>query len=553
MASTGAPPPYSINNSTSTHKTETSSFECIGSTGDNLESQRWAEQPVESSVGEGIEPLWKPSLVDWLTILMLLLLSMMITIDGTILASILPSLTASLKMSSADAFWCGTGYLLSCAITQPYFTTLSGFVQRRCQMLLALGLFTAGTLICCLSKHFAQMISGRVIQGIGAGGVASGSFILLADLVPLRERPMYCGLVVLFGAVGAVIGPLLGGLFIDHLNWRWAFYINFPFLLVIFGQLIFVPLPLQHTQESTHRIGSLDWAGGVLFLTSAGSFLIGLSWGGVQYPWNSWKTYVPIILGGLGLIATMFWEGYMTPNPILHIHLFKSVRQISAYILVFFHGFLNLSELYCIPIYFQSAKLRSATSASITLIPITAAILPAAAVTGILITRFGYIHWPLWLSWIITVIATGCLISWDTSTTTVQWALNLVAVGVGHGITLSSLNSCVQVLADPKDTSYAFAMYAFVRTIGMCVGVPVGGTTFSNRLKFHAHNLGLPAEIGGNMVGAIDAFKDMTATAEQVEVFKLAYARAFRNVAEALTGIAVLGLIVSVFVRRVRL
>ena len=134
-----------------------------------------------------------------------------------------------------------------------------------------------------------------------------------------------------------------------------------------------------------------------------------------------------------------------------------------------------------------------------------------------------------------------------------QWALSLIAVGVGHGITLSSLNSCVQVLADPKDTSYAFAMYAFVRTIGMCVGVPVGGTIYSNRLKSHAHTLGLPAEIGENMVGAIDVFKNMTVTAEQVEAFKLAYARAFRNVAEVLTGVAVLGLIVSVFVRRVRL
>ncbi|KAK6829254.1 hypothetical protein RU639_003223 [Aspergillus parasiticus] len=549
MVSTDAPPPYSINNGTLTHKTEASSFECIGSAGGNLESQRWAVQPV----GEENEPLWKPRLVDWLTIVMLLLLSMMVTIDGTILASILPTLTASLKMSAADAFWCGTGYLLSCAITQPYFTALSGFVQRRYQMLLALGLFTAGTLICCLSKNFAQMIAGRVIQGIGAGGVASGSFILLADLIPLRERPMYSGIMILFGAIGAVIGPLLGGLFIDHLNWRWAFYINFPFLLVIFGQLIFLPLPLQHPQESTHWIRSIDWGGGILFLASAGSFLIGLSWGGVQYPWNSWKTYVPIILGGLGLIATMFWERYMTPNPIIHVHLFKSIRQVAAYIMIFLHGFLNLGELYCIPIYFQSAKLRSATSASITLIPITAAILPAAAITGILITRFGYIHWPLWLSWIITAIATGCLISWDTSTTTVQWAFNLVAVGVGHGITLSSLNSCVQVLADPKDTSYAFAMYAFVRTIGMCVGVPVGGTIFSNRLKFHAHTLGLPAEVGENVVGGIEAFKNMTATAEQVEAFKLAYARAFRNVAEVLTGLAVLGLIISMFVRRVRL
>lgn len=238
MASTDAPPPYSINNGTSTHKTETSSFECIGSAGGNLESQRWAVQ----SAGEENEPLWKPRLVDWLTIVMLLLLSMMVTIDGTILASILPvcqrsastlrhhltkikTLTASLKMSAADAFWCGTGYLLSCAITQPYFTALSSFGQRRYQMLLALGLFTAGTLICCLSKNFAQMIAGRVIQGIGAGGVASGSFILLADLIPLRERPMYNGIMILFGAIGAVVGPLLGGLFIDHLNWRWAAFL----------------------------------------------------------------------------------------------------------------------------------------------------------------------------------------------------------------------------------------------------------------------------------------------------------------------------------------
>lgn len=168
----------------------------------------------------------------------------------------------------------------------------------------------------------------------------SGTFILLADLIPLKERPMYCGLLILFGAVGAVIGPFLGGLFIDHLNWRWAFYINFPFLFVIFGQLIFLPLPPKQTWDSTHRLKSIDWGGGILFLASAGSFLIGISWGGVQYPWNSWKTYVPIVLGGLGLIANLFWERYMTSNPILHIHLFRSIRSIAAYMLVFLYGFL---------------------------------------------------------------------------------------------------------------------------------------------------------------------------------------------------------------------
>ncbi|GMG02229.1 unnamed protein product [Aspergillus oryzae] len=416
MASTDAPPPYSIYNSTPTHKTEASSFECIGSGGGNLESQRWVVQPEDSSGGEENEPLWRPSFVDWLNILMLLLLSMMITIDGTILVSILPV----------------------------------------CQIL-CVKLYTLSDEDEVLDSVTQDERSGCILVWDGISTSMRYYATLLHCTVRLRTAAV----------------PNASGIRAVHC---WDYNM----------------LSLEQFRANNCR--SCD-------------------------PRNRCRRY------NVGNV-------YITSRP--------DTAQRAAY-------------LYCIPIYFQSAKLRSATSASITLIPITAAILPAAAVTGILITRFGYIHWPLWLSWIITAIATGCLISWDTSTTTVQWVFNLIAVGVGQGITLSSLNSCVQVLADPKDTSHAFAMYAFIRTVGMCVGVPVGGTIFSNRLKYHAHNLGLPDAIGRNVEGGIEVFKNMTATAEQVEAFKLAYARAFRNVAEVLTGLAVLGLIISMFVRRVRL
>ena len=225
----------------------------------------------------------------------------------------------------------GTSYLLTQSVFQPFIVALSDVFGRRAFYLISLGFFTIGTLLCCLSQNFTQLLAGRSIQGIGGGGLLALGLVILTDIIPLRQRPVYVGVNQISWALGTISGPLLGGLFIQHTTWRWIFYINFPFCGIGF---LTVPLVmrLHATRPSLkERLLYADWVGGALFIASTCSFLIGVTWGGSKYPWSSWRTLVPIIVGLAGVAATISWERYVASRPFLRLELFNSISAVVAY------------------------------------------------------------------------------------------------------------------------------------------------------------------------------------------------------------------------------
>lgn len=221
---------------------------------------------------------------------------------------------------------------------QPFITSLSDLFGRRPVLFNSFLLFTVGTLICCLANGFPQLLTGRVVQGIGGAGSMSGCYVILSDIIPLRQRPMYFAMLSLAGALGTITGPLFGGLFEQYSTWRWAFYINFPFCGLGLA-LVFFTVRLQTEQTSVKDImRDIDWVGATLFIASACSLLIGLTWGGTEFPWDSWHTLVPIIIGVVGLVASACWETFVASNPFLRVQLFKSTSAIAAYVCIFMQG-----------------------------------------------------------------------------------------------------------------------------------------------------------------------------------------------------------------------
>ncbi len=214
---------------------------------------------------------------------------------------------------------------------QPFLVSLSDVFGRRLFYLISLGFFTIGTLLCCLSQNFKELLAGRSIQGIGGGGILALGLVILTDIVPLRQRPIYLGVIQMSWALGIISGPLIGGLIVQHTTWRWIFYLNFPFCGIGF---LTVPLVmrLQVDRASVkERLFYVDWIGGSLFVSSTCSFLIGVTWGGSEYPWSSWRTLVPIIVGFAGVAATTVWERYGASRPFLRLGLFDSYSALAAY------------------------------------------------------------------------------------------------------------------------------------------------------------------------------------------------------------------------------
>jgi MFS family permease len=211
-------------------------------------------------------------------------------------------------------------------------SSLSNIYGRRDILLLSLSFFTLGSIVGAVAQNMATLIAGRVLQGIGGGGLIPLSMIVMTDIFPLRQRPKYASLLQLSIALGTILGPVIGGLFDQyaerHGGWRWVFYINFPFCIVAYP-LIFFGMNLKRKKDN---IPSVDWVGASLFTGSILSWLIALSWGGVQYSWTGYQTMVPLCLGVAGVFVTVAWERYAVKHPFLQLSIFRSPASIAVYI-----------------------------------------------------------------------------------------------------------------------------------------------------------------------------------------------------------------------------
>jgi MFS family permease len=244
----------------------------------------------------------------------------------------------SLHGSATSTFWIGTAYLLPCAVFQPFIVALSDIFGRKQALFVSITLFTVGTIACCTSHTITQLLAGRSVQGIGGAGITALPNVIYTDFVPLRQRPKYTAFAQLAWALGTVIGPIIGGLFADHSTWRWAFYIQLPFCAIGMAMIPLV-VKLQAERPSVmERLLQVDWIGGILFIGSSLAFLIGLTSGGIEHPWQSWHTLLPIEIGVVGIIITLIWEHRVASKPFLRLAVFNSTSACAAYMTTILQG-----------------------------------------------------------------------------------------------------------------------------------------------------------------------------------------------------------------------
>ena len=437
---------------------------------------------------------------------------------------------------------------------------------------LSIFIFTVGTLLCCLAQNFTELLAGRTIQGVGGGGIIALTMVIFSDIIPLRQRPKYWSLIQLAWAFGTIAGPLVGGLFAQHASWRWVFIINFP--LCALG-LVVVPLvvKLESRRSSVkEKLLRVDWFGGFIFVTSFTSFLIGLTWGGVQFPWSSFRTLVPLLVGILGIGATFTWEKWGAKQPFIRLPIFDSLSTGAIYICAMMQGLLvshvrdfriakavlrKYQKLFCVlyylPIYLETSKDLSPTLTGVGALGLSCGLFPSSSLVGIVVSRTGHFRWAIWIGWSITILGTGLLLLLGTHTNTATWVCIFFLIGFGHGLLLSALGISAQAAANSEDVSYAVAMYAFMRTLGMVIGVAIGGSIFQNRLPRYLEDGGIPTESAAHITKNADAFvtmlQQMAKSSSERRTIVEAYAQALRVVWGVLTAISVLGGITCLTIR----
>lgn len=476
-------------------------------------------------------------------------------LDATILVPVLPTLAVELHGSSADAFWTGTSYLLTHSVLQPSIASLSDIFGRRELLIPSLLCFAAGSVACGVAHDFKAMLLGRVIQGIGGAGIISLSQVCFADIVPLRFRPKWFTMVLGAWAVGTVIGPLVGGTLVEKATWRWCFFLNLPICGVALPMCYFLGSLSQPKTDLMSKLRQIDWLGNFLFIASLTGLLVGISWAGIQYAWASYQTILPLVLGGLGLIGSLYYEWCWSKVPFLTKELFKGRSALASYFAAMFQGLSLYMCMYYLAFYFTAAKQFPPIRTGLSLIPSTALMLPASSITNALITRFGSYRPYIWVGFTVGTLGGGLFAMFNDQTKTPVWAVCQCIYGAGMGMVLSAVNVSIQAAVDPEHAGRAAGMYAFMRSIGMALGVAIGGTVFQNVMKAELVKLGVPhaAEIAKNSEAYVEVLKHMSTVGQEGMLragVMLGYVHGFRGIFITMTAMCAVGGIISGLIKK---
>ena len=410
-------------------------------------------------------------------------------LDQTIVATALPTIVGDLGGLN-HLSWVVTAYLLASTVTTPLYGKVSDMYGRRPVFQFAIVIFLIGSALSGLSQNMTELIAFRFIQGLGAGGLITLAMTIIGDVVPPRQRGRYQGYMGAVFALASVIGPLLGGFFVDNLSWRWVFYINIPLgaaALVVTSAV----LDLPHRRVS-HRI---DYLGTALLVGAVSTILLALTWGGTQYAWGS-----PVIIG-LGAAGLLFLAGFLAverraAEPVVPLRLFNDRVFSVCAATMFIVGLAMFGGIIYLPLFLQVVTHMSATNSGLLLLPLVLGIIVTAVISGRVISRTGrYKAFPV-AGMVVMTLAMYLLSTMGTSTTRLGASLYMVILGLGLGSVMQVLVLAVQNTVPTRDLGVATGTATFMRSMGGSFGVAIFGAVLSNRLASNLRELLPPGGLG---------------------------------------------------------
>ena len=400
----------------------------------------------------------------------------MSSIDGTIVATALPTIAGEIG-GFARLTWVVTAYALAMVASMPIYGKLGDLYGRRRMLLTAIAIFLAGSLACGSAQTMDQLLGARFLQGLGGGGLGAVAMATVADIVPARQLGRWLGYQGVIYAVASAIGPVVGGLFVEHLSWRWAFLINLPIGLLA-ALIVSTRLRLPY-RRVPHAI---DWSGSVLLTSGLALFVLLATLGGREIPWGS--AQAGATGAGLVVIAALFLrrEG-RAPEPVLPLRLFANpVLRVAAGV-NFTSGLLLWCGIFFVPQFVQRVREVSPTRSGLVLMPLMFGAALGTLITGRLVVRTGrYRTWPIAGSVLMTV-AMVLLTSLDRSSSITTAALSSLLLGTGAGFVMQPSLLAAQNGVEPRELGTATSTALLFRTLGNTIGIPVFGGVLNAGLR----------------------------------------------------------------------
>jgi EmrB/QacA subfamily drug resistance transporter len=473
------------------------------------------------------------------------------SLDQTIVSTAMPTIVGQLG-GVEHQVWLTTAYLLATTIVMPVYGKFGDVLGRRNLFLIAIALFTVASVGCAFAGDFTQLIIWRAVQGLGGGGLMILSQAIIADIVPASERGKYLGpLGAVFG-LSAIGGPLLGGFFVDHLTWQWAFYINIPVGIAAFAIAWFtLKLP---TKKATAPIDIL----GVVFLSAFTTCLIFFTdfGGDGEYGWGAIQTW--LFGAGMVVAAGLFvLTESRAKDPIIPLSLFKNPTFVNATLIGLTLGLGMFSAIGFVPTFLQMSSGTSAAASGLLMIPMMVGLIGTSIASGIAITKTGkYKLFPI----MGTLITAAAMVAFTTlSADTPIWLICvfLFVFGAGLGLIMQVVVLVAQNSVNPNMIGTATSTNNYFREVGASLGVAVFGTIFTTRLTDNLKDVftgaGATAEAAQNATATLDP-QTLNALPDELRLGVVtAYADALAPVFWYLLPFIGLAFLLSLFLKQITL
>jgi len=481
----------------------------------------------------------------------LLLVLFVAMLSGTVVSTALPKIIGALNGSQTQYTWVVTATLLTATATTPIWGKLADLFNKKILVQTAIVIFVVGSIVSGLSQNAGQLIAARAFQGIGVGGLQALVQVVIAAMIPPRERGRYNGYLGGVMALATVGGPLLGGVIVDTswLGWRWCFFVGVPVAIIA---LIVLQATL-HLPTIRREDVRIDHLGATLITAGVSVLLIWISFVDDSFAWISWQTGA-MVGASLVLLALAVLVESRAAEPIVPLTIIRERTTALAIVASLAVGMAMFGGAVFLGQYFQIGRGYSPTEAGLLTIPMMVGVLGSSIVVGRMITRSGRIKPYVIVGALILVGGFLMLGTIDHETSLTVVGAGMFLVGVGVGMTMQNLVLAVQNTVALRDVGAASSSVAFFRSLGGTIGVSVLGAVLARRVTDQiTHDLaaaGIPVSGSGNAGGSLNLDALPPAV---VHIVRTAYGDATGHIFLISAAIAVVGVIAVLLLRPVTL